>query len=566
METHLRPYQLACLEAIRDRKVNRGIVSIATGGGKGHIMPFMPNYLGLDDGVLFLAHRRELITQLARHVARTHGAHSVSIEQADQRARRTPFVVASVDTLHERRLQRLTDRFEVKAIALDEAHHGTSPKYLKLWRHFGVMVGTEEEKNGKTRTRWAKGEGDYPPLIGWTATPSRGDGVGLHNVFDDVLYSYPLERCIADGYLVPIRAFSIETGETLSGVRVQHGDFVDADLARRVNTERRTARIIKAQQDHAKGLKTLVFGVDRAHIAAIAEAFRVAGLEANHVDGTMGMDERDRAFNWFRRTPEAVLVACQLVDEGVDIPSVEAVLMGAPTLSAVRYSQRLGRGTRLAHGARDYEESCRLGKRELVLLDVVDTLPTTGKQAVSVMSIFGAPLPGQKLSGQDVMQEVARQRHVIEEQEAKAKAAKARVVELFGPMQRPPGASMLWHKYGDGYMLTLPDRSAIRVVTNTLDQWVAERSEQGKSGWARSETMPPVGDLGLAIVAVERWVSANKPKERILLSADAPWREAGPTDKQLQFARRLGLPIPAGVTKGQLSDAINRVMAQRRAG
>lgn len=563
----LRPYQEAALEAIKTSSVARGIVAHATGTGKGHWCPHIPEALGVDRGVVYLVHRRELAAQMAQHLARVHGPDSVAIEQAGERARvGVPFVVASGPTLMARdglRGKALADR-GVTAVVADEAHHYLSRENLRLMELFGFV----QNAGDYAHPTWEKVEAPEIPLIGLTATPARGDKVGLHNLFDDVLHRYGLEQAIRDGWLVPIRAFSVETETDLSAVRTRGkwGDFNEASLADAVNNERRTARIYKAYADHAKGLKTLVFCVDVAHAHAVADYFRAHGVDARSI---WGADTgRAETLQWFRSTPGAVLTNCQLLTEGVDIPSVECVVMGRPTFSAVLYSQMLGRGTRLAPGAADYDESCRKGKSELLCLDVVDCLARTGRKAVSVMSIFGAPIPGAKLNGADVLKAVEAQvRSVTEEKEERARYAKSRAFDLFAKEKTPPYAKLTWHAYGEeGYLLTLPNRSAIRVVPNVLDQYVAEIAVLGDKRWARSETIAPKSDAQAIIQAVEAWVGRAVPEATRLLARDAGWKNA-PTpasEKQLRFARRLGIPIPPGATKGEIATAIDSVMAKRR--
>jgi superfamily II DNA or RNA helicase len=553
----LRPYQVAALEAVKHRLVERGIVAHATGTGKGHIMPYVPEVMNLDRGVLYLAHRKELIGQLADHIRRVHGASSVSIEQAERRASLdTPFIVASTETLRPngKRLDRLLGW--TKAIMLDEAHHACAPMALKRWSAFGILD-----------SAGVKSDPCRIPLIGWTATPSRGDKVGLHNVFDGILHSYHISQAIKDGWLVPVVAWTVETGVDLSEVHTSHGDFKDGELSRAVNTERRTARIFEAWDRHARGTKTLVFCVDVQHAKDVAAFFESRGVSAAHVSGDMDSGVRSATFAWFASTPGAVLTNCQLVEEGINVPSIESIIMGAPTLSAVRYSQRLGRGTRLADGAHDIEESIRLGKAHVRLVDVVDTIKTA-KRAVGAMTIFGAPIPEAKLDGDDVMEAVAQQRKRIEEDEARARSARSKAIDLFyAPSEAPSGTDLMWLPYGtDAHVLLLPDRSMVRVQSDELDRWYPERLLPHSSIWMRSETIPASGSEEEALKAVEAWASTNYADSLQLIRRSASWRTRPlkPKPKQILFAAKLGIPVLEDTTRGQLSEAIDRALARRR--
>jgi DNA or RNA helicases of superfamily II len=140
----LRPYQNEALSAIKNRKVQRGIVALPTGTGKGHIAGHITDVLNTKK-ILYLAHRSELINQLADHVERVLGFGMVEVEQADSRVVGcAPAVIASVPTLTAMSCKRLNKfkpgRFD--AIVVDEAHHATADSYLKIWKHFGLLDDT----------------------------------------------------------------------------------------------------------------------------------------------------------------------------------------------------------------------------------------------------------------------------------------------------------------------------------------------------------------------------------------------------------------------------------------
>lgn len=334
----LRPYQLAALDAVAKREHARGIVAMATGTGKTATAAHFPALLG-DVPTLFLAHREELIEQMAATVSRVEG-HVVGVERAHLRAEpMAKHVVASIPTLAARDGKRLrglgTDRFGL--IVVDECHHATSSTYLSVMGHFGLLERGLKVIDGKQRETWLKTPMPRVPLIGLTATPGRGDGVGLHNIVDGITFQYGLKQAIADGWLVPIRAFTVKTDVVLDDVHMRAGDYAEKELASKVATDARNATIFDAHQREARDLKTLVFCVDVAHAEQVAEHFSTRGVEARSISGRMDLDERRSAFEWFHGTPGAVLTNCAIVTEGVDIPSVECVVTARPTKSATLF-------------------------------------------------------------------------------------------------------------------------------------------------------------------------------------------------------------------------------------
>lgn len=62
-----------------------------------------------------------------------------------------------------------------------------------------------------------------------------------------------------------------------------------------------------------------------------------------------------------------------------------------------------------------------------------------------------------------------------------------------------------------------------------------------------------MGVIGLALLVVG-WRFASGPKQA------ADWRSDPATDKQKSYARDLGIRIPRGITKGELSDLISEAV------
>jgi ATP-dependent helicase IRC3 len=551
---NLRPYQTGALEAIKNRTVQRGVVALPTGTGKGHIAGHITEALNTKK-ILYLAHRAELIDQLADHVERVLGFGSVEIEQAETRSYGcTPAVVASVPTLVAFGCKRLNKfkpgRFD--AVVVDEAHHGTAESYLTIWRHFGFL----DDKNQKT---------DNPPipLIGLTATPGRGDGVGLNNVFDDILYQMSLQQAIEQGWLVPVNAWTVKTKTSLDSVRTRLGDYAEGELAKAVSTDDRTEIIIGAYREYAEGLKSLIFCVNIEHSIQVADYFNGHGIKSKHVSGAMKKEEREAVLSWFHKTPGAVLTNCQLVTEGVDIPSVECVIMARPTKSKTLYAQCLGRGTRLARGAANYQESVELGKSRLVLLDIVDVTKDIGRRAVNISDIFGAPLPTKPLKGEEMVTEVKVQQQQIENaKQGRFAGIEATQVNLFAMAAAIPGASMAWMDFGDVFRLNLASHGDMSIQSDTLDRWSAIYRAPG----SRIDTtvLDQISSRDEVVRKAELWVRQNYNDVMALVDASAKWRKESPSPAQLGMCYKLRIPIQAGMTKGQISMLIDRALSAKK--
>ena len=183
----LRPYQRDAIDAVlaaRRDGVRRMVVCLPTGAGKTVIFSHLARLARRQ--VLVLAHREELLTQAREKLERAiEGAAVVAIEQgAQQRARRREGA-RLLDPLAPRGAPRARHRGrDVGLVIYDECHHAAAEDNLRVLRQLGVF---DDDWTGT--------------LLGFTATTARGDGKGLDDVFERIVYTRTLPEMIDDGYL-----------------------------------------------------------------------------------------------------------------------------------------------------------------------------------------------------------------------------------------------------------------------------------------------------------------------------------------------------------------------------
>jgi predicted helicase len=129
-----------------------------------------------------------------------------------------------------------------------------------------------------------------------------------------------------------------------------HAEGEDPSPDRPMRTAVAFAQNIKASQKAASAFPTMV---DRA-IIDLPEDRVALRVEAHHVDGTMGIHERNTHLTWLKdKTPDNVcriLSNAKCLSEGVDVPSLDAVLFLTPRGSQVDVVQSVGRVMRKAPG------------------------------------------------------------------------------------------------------------------------------------------------------------------------------------------------------------------------
>lgn len=83
------------------------------------------------------------------------------------------------------------------------------------------------------------------------------------------------------------------------------------------------------------------------------ERSQLVGVEAKHIDGTMGASQRDELLSWLKNTPKDsnechILTNVKCLSEGVDVPSLDAVMFLSAKNSQVDVVQSVGRVMRTA--------------------------------------------------------------------------------------------------------------------------------------------------------------------------------------------------------------------------
>ncbi len=385
----LRPYQIEAQQAIvaaRDRGIKSQLVPMATGLGKTVVLATLPRILELrpTDVTLVVAHRDELIQQIVDKMRAQNPGATVGIEKAEDRASiGCSIVVATVQTLTGKRLEEFAARFgrRIALFIIDEAHHAAAPTYRAILDRI-----TAKRSDAL--------------VIGFTATPQRGDGTKLSEIFDETVYAMDARAAIDAGYLVPVRSYAVGSETNLDAVASRGGDFVLGALAEAVDTEERNRLILEAYQQFTPGAKALVFTASVEHARNVALLFVDAGVKAAFASGETKDDEREAIVAGFRGANIDVLVNCGLYLEGFDVPSIEVIINGRPTKSTALYTQITGRGLRpldelsfvlsnipSAEPRREYIAQSR--KPYAIIIDIVDQVRR--HQLVTLPALWGLP-------------------------------------------------------------------------------------------------------------------------------------------------------------------------------
>jgi superfamily II DNA or RNA helicase len=338
-ELRLEPFQERMLEQIalaREQGRHRNLLVAATGTGK-TVMAAV-DYVRLARRLprarlLFVAHREQLLEQAMatfRHALRRPDFGEPWV--GGRRPVRFEHVFASIQSLSANGLASLEeDWFDV--VIVDEFHHAAAESYGALLR--------------RLRPR---------ELLGLTATPERADGRSVISWFDGrIAAELRLWDAIDQRRLVPFVYYGVHDGLDLTRIPWRRGVGYDIDgLSALLTASDVWARSVLEQlvrhTDGPDGIRAIGFCVSIEHARFMARVFREAGVNAVALwSGTPG-DARAQALEDLAHGRIRVVFAVDLLNEGVDVPAVDTLLLLRPTDSPTLFVQQLGRGLRLCEG------------------------------------------------------------------------------------------------------------------------------------------------------------------------------------------------------------------------
>jgi type I restriction enzyme R subunit len=356
-----RAYQIEAVKTIAERieaAKRRFLMVLATGTGKTRVAVALVELLQRQERiqrVLFLADRRELVKQaLGAFKEHLPSSPRAWIEGGtiDKNAQIHFATYPGMMALY----QQLSAGYYDLIIA-DESHRSIYSRYKGILDHFDAIH------------------------LGLTATPT--DFLD-HNTFelfdchdDSPTFYYGYEEAVRDKHLVPYRPVHVaRTGFQIEGlkpgelpeevkaqVREQGIDadqfsFEGSDLERNVTNTGTNDAIVREFMDHAINdssgtlpAKTIIFAVSHKHALELYKSFnrlypdlQRQGL-AKVIDSQM--ERAEKTLDDFKNKEfPRVAISVDMLDTGIDVPSIRNLVFAKPVFSKVKFWQMLGRGTR----------------------------------------------------------------------------------------------------------------------------------------------------------------------------------------------------------------------------
>lgn len=314
------------LKRLRESGEDKALVIASTGTGKTYMSAFdviqcSPNR------VLFLVHREEILRsaestfkRLIKNKGKTTGLLTGTTKDIN-----VDYLFSTIQSMNNDINNFREDEFDY--IIVDEAHHSSSPTYKKVMEYFKPKF-----------------------LLGMTATPERCDGENIFDLFDNnVALEVRLHEALEEELVIPFHYFGITDIEGIDLSNIKVDNLVE--ISKRLKVNERVDFIIEKMNFYGHdgyNRKCIGFCINIEHAEFMSEQFNIRGINSVCLTGNDSADERAKYIKRLECDDDdlEVIFTVDIFNEGVDIPSVNTVLMLRPTNSPIVFIQQLGRGLR----------------------------------------------------------------------------------------------------------------------------------------------------------------------------------------------------------------------------
>ena len=313
---------LDSLKNLRLTGEKKGLVVSATGTGKTYLSAFDVRNVK-PERVLFIAHREQILMKSLNDYRDLLGGDPADygIYSGSKKDINAKYMFATVQTFSkESHLEQFPkDAFDY--IIIDEAHRSSANSYKQILNYFKPAF-----------------------LLGMTATPERTDNNEIFGLFDfNIAYEIRLQKALEAEILSPFHYFGVTdyvvNGETISDT---------SSLSELLDQERIQHIIDKLYYySHAgEEVRGLMFVSNREEAHKLSELLNQRGYKTKALTGMNSQEERQEAVKLLEANKLDYLITVDIFNEGVDIPSVNQVVMLRQTESSIIFVQQLGRGLR----------------------------------------------------------------------------------------------------------------------------------------------------------------------------------------------------------------------------
>ena len=323
---------LSNLEHLRSIGKQKALLISATGTGKTYLSAFDVQKVK-PKKFLFIVHRRTIAEEAMKTFQNLLGSDiKMGIFSGNRKELEADYLFSTIQTISK---QEHLDKFDSKYfdyIVIDETHRAAADSYQRIMNHFSPKF-----------------------LLGMTATPERTDGDDIFKMFDhNIAYEIRLHRALSEEMLSPFHYYGV-TDLTINDQEVDElTDFNHLTAKERVERIIETTQLYGCDDGNVRGL---IFCSKNEISIQLSKEFNKRGFQTVALTGDSSEKERQNAIRLLESESKSekldYIFTVDIFNEGIDIPSVNQIIMLRPTQSAIIFVQQLGRGLRKID-AKDY--------------------------------------------------------------------------------------------------------------------------------------------------------------------------------------------------------------------
>lgn len=333
-----RRYQQECIETLKgsfDSGDSRGLICLATGMGKTFVACSLLQWLYKNNenlNTLVLAHNKELLYQFEwsvwTFIPKSVSTHLLSGELKPMYS--GGILLSTFGSFPKWYDSNMDNIFDI--VIVDEAHHSRASTYENVINMLNPAY-----------------------KLGLTATPYRTDRLSITDFFGDPLVYYDVSKAIKHKFLseVDYRLKNDNIDHDWIAQKSKMG-YTVKQLNKKLFIPERDETICNIFIDYWKTYnrrRGIIFCNSKKHCKDIEKILRtIFNFPARSLTNDVDNRENARRLRSFRKGDVKVLTAFDMLNEGVDVPSVDIICFMRVTHSRTYFLQQLGRGLRYKEG------------------------------------------------------------------------------------------------------------------------------------------------------------------------------------------------------------------------
>ena len=317
------------LQAIRDSGKKKALVISATGTGKTYLSAFDVQQFE-PKRMLFIVHREQILQKSLKDFQKVLQFPELEglIYHSGADLTNKKYIFATIQTLSRDYHLNLFSEDYFDYILIDEVHKAGADSYKKVMAHFQPEF-----------------------FLGMTATPERTDGQNIYELFDyNIAYEIRLQDALDNDMLCPFIYFGVKDIEI-------DGRLIDekTNITNLTSPERVKHILQKIDFYGVSGgkVKGLIFCSSKQEAHELTLKLNQNGKACRALTGDDNIETRNEVVSQLEKGELEYILTVDIFNEGIDIPSVNQVVMLRNTQSSIVFVQQLGRGLR-KHESKEY--------------------------------------------------------------------------------------------------------------------------------------------------------------------------------------------------------------------